>query len=158
MIVLGLDPGVNTGFATWNAQTRQLLEVRSMLLHEAMAEVAKRHAAGELSLVVFEDARRRKWFGKMDQQQGKYGAAVREGAGSAKRDAKIWDDFLTKLGVPFLARAPHSTKKKAQQFQQLTGWTDRTNEHARDAAMIVLGLNVPIVAGMVRDFHSRRKS
>jgi hypothetical protein len=158
VIVIGLDPGVSTGFATWSAQTRQLLEVRSMLLHEAMTEVAKRHAAGELALVIFEDARKRRCFGRADLNQLKYGAAVREGAGAAKRDAKIWDDFLTSIGVPFLARAPRGTKKKTPHFELLTGWKGRTNEHGRDAALVVYGLNVPIVAGLVRDFHTRRNS
>ena len=29
------------------------------------------------------------------------------------------------------------TKSKADTFKKLTGWTGRTNEHARDAAMLV---------------------
>jgi hypothetical protein len=33
--------------------------------------------------------------------------------------------------------AANATKKKAKDFIRMTGWTGRTNEHARDAAMLV---------------------
>lgn len=31
------------------------------------------------------------------------------------------------------------TKLTAEQFNRLTGWTARTNEHSRDAAMLIWG-------------------
>ena len=33
--------------------------------------------------------------------------------------------------------AANATKKKVEDFTRMTGWTGRTNEHARDAAMLV---------------------
>jgi hypothetical protein len=110
-------------------------------------------------IVIFEDARQRRWFGSRDRNQIKYGAGVREGVGSVKRDCLIWEEFLLDLGVPFIARSPKSgsTKKNARHFEVLTGWKARTNEHARDAALIVYGLNTPMVTGLVLDFHSRQK-
>lgn len=155
MNVIGLDPGTITGFATWDAQARQLLEVRSMRVHEAMAEIGQRVAAGQVALILFEDARQRRWFGRMDREQAKYGSAVREGAGSAKRESTLWQDYLTSIDVPFLAKPPHRTKVSARLFTLQTGWTERTNNHARDAAMIVHGLNVPMVTALIRDFHDR---
>ena len=31
------------------------------------------------------------------------------------------------------------TKLSAEQFRRITGWTEQTNEHGRDAAMLVFG-------------------
>lgn len=159
MIILGLDPGSHTGFATWNAKSRVFVEIGSMLIHEAMTEVQERYARGELSLVIFEDARQRRWFGKMDREQAKYGSAVREGAGAAKRDAAIWADFLRSVDVPHIAKAPRAglTKLNAAAFQGVTGWGQRTNEHARDAAMLVHGLNVPMANGLITDYLDRKR-
>jgi hypothetical protein len=108
-------------------------------------------------LVICEDARLRRSFGRMDKLQAKYGAAVREGAGAAKRDAKIWDDYLRSLGVPYLMRKPAATKYDAQTFARMSAWPDRTNEHQRDAGMIVLGINAPMASALWRDWEARPK-
>lgn len=141
MIHIGIDPGVSTGYAAWDATERKLASVRTLKIHEAMESVMQLRAAGLLHSVTFEDARLRTWFGKMDREQAKYGAAVREGAGSVKRDCSIWADFLGAHGIPYRAIKPQvgATKWKADHFARVTGWTGRTSEHARDAALLVFG-------------------
>lgn len=138
MMHIGIDPGTHTGFAI--SKNGKLIEVCTLSIHEAMDRVRDLHAKGPIT-VHFEDARLRRWFGKMDAQQAKYGAAVREGAGAAKRDAAIWADFLAYLGCPYRNVKPSagSTKNSAEQFARITGWTARTNEHGRDAALLVYG-------------------
>lgn len=135
---IGIDPGHATGFAV--SEGGKLLVVTSYLIHNAIAEVEMLKDEGPIT-VHYEDARLRKWFGKMDREQAKYGAAVREGAGAAKRDATIWAEFLADLGCPYRNVKPSAgnTKLSAEAFRRLTGWTQRTNEHSRDAAMLVLG-------------------
>jgi hypothetical protein len=65
------------------------------------------------------------------------------GAASVKRDCTIWVDALTDWGIPFLLRAPKDgvTKMAASLFSKATGWKGRTSKHARDAAMLVFGVN-----------------
>lgn len=141
-LIIGIDPGVHTGFAVWRITTRQLTVVTSVAIHEAMNIVQGRHADGRLHSVVFEDARQRTGsFGLMDLKQAKFGAAVREGVGSVKRDCTIWHDYLTALGVKFEARKPSAgtTKWDAATFAKVTKWTGRTNEHGRDAAILIYG-------------------
>ena len=127
MIVIGIDPGVETGLAI--AVDGQLEHVTSLAIHDAMQLVRKYSGA----LVVFEDARLRARGGPMS-------AATAQGAGSVKRDCKIWQDYLTAIGMQFKAIKPikGKTKVKAADFVAQTGWQGRTNEHARDAAMIAL--------------------
>jgi hypothetical protein len=140
-LVIGIDPGVNTGLATWDPQAKRLVRVESMPIHVAMAEVKAAHESGPIR-VRYEDARqRRTWFGKLDAKAERYGAGVREGVGSVKRDAAIWEAYLRDLGVDFEAVKPAvgATKWPADHFQRVTGWTKRTNEHGRDAALLVLG-------------------
>lgn len=86
-----------------------------------------------------EDARLRKWIPY--QKNEKAEAGRREGAGSVKRDAKIWEDFLTDIGADFEMVAPKNNKTKvtAAFFKKLTGYQGKTNEHERDAAMLVVG-------------------
>lgn len=145
MIVLGVDPGTVTGLAAYDANARQLLKVESWTILEAMQQVLIWRDVSALALVIFEDARRRTYFGKMDAEQAKYGAAVREGVGAVKRDCAIWEEFLTAHQIPFEGRTPRNTKMKAEPFRLLTNWAGKTNEHSRDAALIVHGMNAPMV-------------
>lgn len=85
-------------------------------------------------MVLFEDARQRKWFGADSN-------AKMQGAGSVKRDASIWEEFCTDYQIAFRALPPAKggTKLNPDYFKALTGWRGKTSEHARDAAMIVFG-------------------
>ena len=133
--IIGLDPGVTTGYAVWDRIKRTLLRVESMAIHQAMAVILAHREAGSLHMVVFEDARLRTGY------FGPNARAKEQGAGSVKRDCKIWSDFLHDHGIAHLAISPKrkGAKLDAQRFAKLTGWASKTNEHGRDAAMLIFG-------------------
>ena len=134
MIVIGIDPGTHTGYAAWDMERKVLSAVKTLKIHQAMEFVLEVHASGLLHSVTFEDARLRKWLGTK-------GREALQGAGSIKRDCTIWADFLGHHGIAYRAVAPQAgaTKWGAEQFAKAFGWTARTSEHARDAALLVVG-------------------
>ena len=142
-LLIGIDPGEHTGFALWDVRHKTLLHVETMPLHRALKMVAdcwhSSTLTGEKMAVIFEDARQRKWFPR-EKSNAEYRGKLM-GAGAAKRDARIWEEFLTDYGIPFTAHKPQAggTKWSADYFAQVTGWTGRTSEHARDAALLVYG-------------------
>lgn len=131
MVYIGIDTGVNTGFAVWDKDRRELVELSTLKIHRAMERVKELSDSHDIK-VYFEDARQRQWFGRS-------GVEKLQGAGSVKRDCSIWEDYLTDLGVEFYAIAPknNSTKMNASFFSKITGYQGRTSEHSRDAAMLV---------------------
>ena len=132
--IIGIDTGTHTGICVWDTEERQVRLLRCVKIHEAMRIVLCNYNPAEIFVRV-EDARKRKWFGS-----GNTNARL-QGAGSVKRDASIWDDFLRDLGVRYEMVAPKDNKTKltAQQFNLLTKYDKRTNEHERDACMLVFG-------------------
>ena len=142
MICVGIDTGVNTGFAVWYTESRQLTIVTTITIHQALIWVKgfweRCKEEGEEMKVYFEDARKRTWYATSTAKQDR---DKLQGAGSIKRDCKIWEDALTEWGIPFEAVAPkrNVTKLSAEAFRNITGWKERTNEHSRDAAMLVFG-------------------
>lgn len=150
-LALGIDPGTTTGMALWNPTAFQFMWIESMGIIEAMnrvnavREMCKSNGGGLELIVVVEDARQRTWFGDMDAREDAAGAGVREGVGSVKRDCRIWEEFLSLREIPFQMRKPAGTKLAAPQFARLTGWQHTTNQHARDAAMVVFQLNSPMI-------------
>lgn len=137
MIWIGIDTGVNTGVAVWDSASRTFLAIEGKAIHEALQFVMWKGEQGDVK-VVFEDARQRTWYGTRTEEEDR---AKLQGAGSVKRDCKIWEDALTDWGIPFQKVAPKNnmTKLSAEAFSRLTGWKGRTNEHGRDAAMLVFG-------------------
>ena len=137
IIAIGIDPGVNTGIAIYDTMTREFIEINSLKIHQAMQRVQEiKHQHGASKIIVrFEDARLRKWYKNSGREK-------LQGAGSVKRDSKIWEDYLIDLNAAFYAVPPQANKTKttAEIFKKITGWKKVTNEHARDAAMLIFGL------------------
>lgn len=134
-ILIGIDTGVNTGFAVAADRGNgwELEQVESLSITQAMGRVKELIEQWGISNVCLyiEDARQRTWFtGGREKAQG---------VGSVKRDAQIWEDWCNENQINFKMIHPknNSTKYKADTFKKITGWTGRTNEHARDAAMLV---------------------
>ena len=134
---IGIDPGVATGVAVWDSKNALFLSVESMSILSAIDEVSSLLLKYDKSKVQIriEDARKRKWFGSS-------GVEKLQGAGSIKRDCGIWEEFVTKSNIKhqFVAPANVRTKLNHVQFSNLTKHTKQTNEHGRDAAMLVFGL------------------
>lgn len=130
-ILIGIDPGVNTGFAA--AINGELVEVKCLKIDECFEQIIKMRALMTDDITVHvEDARKRGCDSKTS-------AVKAQGAGSVKRDCKIWEDFLKRKGFDFVLVPPqqNNTKLTADQFKKITKWQGRTNEHARDAAMLI---------------------
>ena len=124
--IIGVDPGVETGFAVYCISNMKLLKVCSMSQLEAFDEVMLWKERGKIRVIV-EDARLIS------------GIAVRKvGAGSVRRSCQLWQDFLLKNGLDFSLERPkrHLTKLDADAFKRYTGWSESSNSHGRDAGMI----------------------
>jgi hypothetical protein len=128
MKVIGIDTGVSTGVAIWYVAEQKFDLIESMPIHRAMERVLFERPY----FVRVEDARLYRHYGKTNP-------AKIQGAGSVKRDASIWEDFLKDKNIPFemVSPADNLTKTTADYFRKLTGWTKSTNEHGRDAACLV---------------------
>lgn len=137
-IYIGIDPGVNTGIAVWDADEQKFIDVDTMSIVEAMYSIE--HILPGIDVVlVAEDARQRTWIPRERDLSQFRGRAM--GAGSVKRDSQIWEEFAKYHVLPLVLVPPKNnrTKMKADPFRRLTGWTGRTTEHSRDAAMLVFG-------------------
>lgn len=133
-VVIGIDTGVNTGFAKWCTKEKCLTEVSTIALHTAILRLEAMRLEGLKIKVRIEDARLRKWFGKVEKDN-------QQGVGSVKRDAKIIEDYCKDMGIDYELVAPknNTTKVNAAYFKKITGWEGSTNNHGRDAAMLVYG-------------------
>lgn len=135
-IFIGIDPGVKTGYAIWSSTEKSWRGVCSAGIIEVFDDILFRIKAfpdQELKVCI-ENPNLRKWYGPRARQK-------QQGAGSIKRDFSIWVEFLQHHGIPYEEVNPKNvhTKMDAKTFASTTGWPGKTNEHSRDAAMLVYG-------------------
>ena len=139
MIVVGIDPGLHTGLAVWDTSARQFVDILTVGIVAAMDYLNDLSQQRGIGLVVFEDARQRKWIPRERDIAQMKGRAM--GAGSVKRDCAIWQEWCERRDIEFVASRPRPgmTKLTDAYFRGLTGYDRRTNNHGRDAAMLVIG-------------------
>lgn len=133
MIYIGIDPGVHTGVAVWNAGWQKFMKIKTCNIIRAFKEVKDVFKISREITIVMEDARKRKWYtGGLEKLQG---------VGSVKRDCKIWEEFCSENNLCLLLVAPCKgmTKWNGEQFKKMTGWEGITSNHSRDAALLVFG-------------------
>jgi hypothetical protein len=143
MILIGIDPGVTTGVAFWSTDDKKLLRVKSGTFIEMYSMLCDVFLSNDMNVPLsrsfffrIEDARKRKWYGSKSN-------AKAQGAGSVKRDSKIWQEVCEFHDWDYHMIHPikGATKWDSDKFNRVTGWEGRTNQNARDAAMMVYGLN-----------------
>lgn len=137
-IFIGIDPGTKTGLAVWNTTGEKFTKIVTTSIVDAM-QIVRRYASLVDTRLVMEDARQRKWLPR-ERSNSEYRGKLM-GAGSIKRDCEIWQEFADFYQIPLTLVPPRKglTKWDAQTFARLTGWTGRTSNHARDAALLVWG-------------------
>lgn len=128
---IGIDPGTKTGIAVWNTRQKFFRLIMTAGVIKAMKEVELFKNDG--IQVILEDATQVKF--KTDPRKA-------QGAGSIKRDVAVWKEFFEEHGIQYRLVRPNKliTKWSSEKFKQATGFTGRTDQHARDAAMLVYGM------------------
>jgi hypothetical protein len=131
MLILGIDPGSNTGLATY---------IFGKLVHLdtiAPVEIAARIELARPARVVFEDSRLLSYTWTTIKSRP---AALKMARNVGEVDAwcKLIVAVCEQLAIPAHGISPKGKGAKvgAEQFTRITGWDERSNEHERDAAMV----------------------
>lgn len=126
---IGIDAGTKTGVAVWCMTTKSYVSIETMPIHAALELVRNYNRNSKVSVIV-EDARQVRFNTSPDKAQG---------AGYVKAHAQIWEAFLKDHGIPHVMKRPNKaiTKWSAEQFKTATKYHGKTDNHNRDAAMLV---------------------
>lgn len=128
---IGIDPGTITGCAVWDVEKKEFESIFSGRILEVISKIEIYTVFGNNTFFI-ENPNLRKWYGKNSYSK-------LQGAGSIKRDYSIWVEWFTANNCKFIQLDPKhlNTKLPSLNFQKITGWKGKTNEHSRDAAMMV---------------------
>ena len=151
VVYVGIDPGAETGVAVWSPALGALLHVGSGSFWAAVrlldgrtdpSGAVGRSGCWQVAGVVVEDARGLPIYAR--NRGGSRGEAARiaRSVGRVDREVDLWQSWLGAGGYTVRLSAPQRRKKwDDATMKRLTGWTEATNEHGRDAARLVFGLS-----------------
>lgn len=138
--IVGIDPGVHTGFAVY---ARKPIDYRWHLETLAFWGCFDRleSISGDRGLigVVIEvpNAKRVLYKRKDGESAGRGRERMAANVGSNRREAELLAERIEQLGYTVIRTAPTKSKWNAKELQRITGITERTNEHVRDAVRLV---------------------
>ena len=128
-MIIGIDPGKSTGIAIYHSgKLTGLKTIRPHRIEEAIAGASR---------VIFEDSRLTSFMFTSVKARA---AALKIARNVGEIDA--WCQLITSLceaaGIPAHGISPQGkgAKLNAAQFAAATGWTGKSNQHERDAAIV----------------------
>lgn len=130
-IILGIDPGTNTGAAIYiDGKLSRLATISPVQMARYITNLMP-------DRVVFEDSRLQTHAWTTVKSRA---AALKMARNVGEVDAwcKLITAICADLGIPAHGISPRGkgAKLKAEEFAVLTGWTASSNEHSRDAAHV----------------------
>jgi hypothetical protein len=145
-IIVGIDPGKLTGVAVYDRRARALISLDSLGFWNAVdlviGTILYHRGNGRAVRVRIEDPNliKRPMYARLDSVEGKnQREKMAANMGANRRDARLWCQWLERNDVEFERVKPTRSKVKPEYFKALTGWKGSTNEHKRDAGMLVWG-------------------
>ncbi len=141
-IVIGIDPGISTRVCVWDTDNMKFLHFSTLSFWPTITVLSKyRREYGDGLAVVIEDPNLNKamhWGNKGSVKGFNPATKIAQNVGQNKKEAELIIKYLESNGVKFQAIKPTSKKVNAEQFKSFSGYEGRTNQHVRDAGMLVL--------------------
>ena len=129
--VMGIDPGVNTGVAFYgNGKLLSVLTIQPIDIQDFIKR-------SSIDLIVFEDSRLQSAVWVPSKNKAVANNIARK-IGQVDALCSLIEETCNRWEIKFMRVSPKAKggKMKSEDFNALTGWTQRSNQHERDAAMV----------------------
>ncbi len=146
-LYIAIDPGVSTGMASWDSCERKFNNIWTTDFWgciEYLESLRVEMPFLEFEVVIENPNGNKPVFFKPGVKSQAMARKVGQNIGSNKREASLLIEYLTREGFTYTAIVPKkkstgSGKITQEYFRKLSGWTKRTNQHERDAGLMILG-------------------
>jgi hypothetical protein len=146
-IAIGIDP--SKGVAIYNRDAKRLMALINTDFWDIIEIIRTHIILGKEFVVVCEAPHLNQpvWHATSNRDRGissvpMYGK-ICQNVGMNKQDAKRIIEYCELRKIKIITQRPNArsmTKLDKEMFERITGWDKNSNEHTRDAAMLVFGL------------------
>lgn len=144
-ILIGIDPGVSTGYAIWNRQKNKFVKLLTIDFWKCLELIELELSTNEGNFEVFiEDPNLNPamHWNKHKKTSLNVATKIAQNVGANKREASLLIEEIGSMGIPCHPIKPtgnSQTKINKDTFRKYTSWQGESSEHSRDAAMLVFG-------------------
>lgn len=138
-VLIGIDPGTGKkiGVAVYSVQEKRLLQVCSVT-YEGLRSLLDENPPPLVKRVLLEDARQLPVYNRNRHASREARDKIARNVGRVDQVTAMIEDLLIHRGFTVELRPPSGNKPDKRLFALYTGWTKRSNQHGRDAAMMVI--------------------
>ena len=138
---IGVDPGEKNGWAIFDKENNKLKEMGTMNFWELIEAIDAINFNNSILIVIEDSSQNSPTFSKHYRKKSLLVRdKISQNVGENKRTAKLLIEYCQRNNIPYRAVKPTKnslTKVSKEWFNKQTGWTGRSSEHARDAALLV---------------------
>lgn len=137
---IGIDGGKNTGFAVWDRSMHEFMKLETCDFWTVYKYVVDHFTPKNAELFIEDPSQNKPVFMKKGVKNQRAFSRVAQNVGSVKRETNLLIEGLELEGFEVKRMVPEKgsmTKLNAKAFKNITGYEGRTNEHSRDAGMLV---------------------
>lgn len=138
-VIVGIDPGVNTGVAIGSHEDPTLPIIFQTLDFWGVYDKVAKYNPDHTGIVIEVANAKRVMYLRVDgnSDAGRVRENMAAKIGSNRREAELLASRFEAMGFPVVRVTPTRTKWDADELKRRTGITARTNEHVRDAIRLV---------------------
>ncbi len=143
--VIGIDAGVKSGFAVWDREKKKIILNKTTdfwgIYYEVCGGKPFEYKTSDTMFVIENPALNKPVFqNRLFGQNSLQSLKIAQNVGSNKREAELLIRAFRQLGFQVVEAQPTTAKWTAEHLERLTGITERTSAHVRDAIKLVFGL------------------
>lgn len=139
MIYIGIDPDIdNNGIACWDSETKEFDYIKNMSFWDVINEFECWNIPINVVIEAGWLHSKSNWHGKAYQSKN-VGEKIAKNVGANHQVGILIAEYCDINNINFRLIKPQR-KVKSDYFKKLTGYTKRTNQDQRDAAMLVFEL------------------
>lgn len=140
-IVIGIDPGVETGYAEWSRSRKQFIELNTLSFWATHDRIVQFNPFDVEIFIENPDSKRAMYQRTDEIEHARTREQIARKIGSNRREASLLIERFQSLGYTVRAVSPIKEKKwNAEVFRRLTKYKGRTSQHVRDAGRLVFGM------------------
>ena len=138
-IYIGIDPGVNTGYALWKDDLLYTETLTFWSMVGTLRQMPLAYPDHEIIVIIENPALNKTTFFRQGTSRAIMNKISRN-VGANCQDALRLIEYAEGLDLEVRQVRPKTEKWNRQTFERVTGHRGRTSQHARDAAKLVYGL------------------
>lgn len=138
--IIGIDPGIFTGVAVYNRDTKRIDFYKTMSFwecYEYAAGIRRSTVSANYQFIIETPNSKRPMYARKDDVTGaNRRERVAANIGSNRREAVLLADGIELLGLSVKRVTPTKRKITAKDLERITGISARTSQHVRDAVAL----------------------